>query len=173
MHGDLTFTATGAPCVTFEFDRDAVTLVPEWQGELEVTVKKYRKKRSKDANAYCWVLCDKIAAALTKPGTVMRKEEVYREAIRDIPGNKEAICLRDTAVEKFRELWNKNGIGWLTEEIDSKIEGCTTLWLYYGSSTYDSRQMSILIDRLVEEAKQLGIETATPAELARYKEEWK
>ncbi len=54
----------------------------------------------------------------------------------------------------------------------SKIEGCVNVVLYYGSSTYDTKQMSSLIDQLIFDAKELGIETATPQELARYKEEW-
>ena len=43
---------------------------------------------------------------------------------------------------------------------------------YYGSSQYNTKQMSRLIDMVVEGAKELGIETLTPEELARIKEEW-
>ena len=55
----------------------------------------------------------------------------------------------------------------------SKLPGCTNVILYYGSSSYDTEQMSSLIDLLVDDCKAQGIETATPDELARYKEEWK
>lgn len=41
-----------------------------------------------------------------------------------------------------------------------------------GSSEYDTVEMSHFIDRIVEEAKELGIETATPDELERMKQEW-
>ncbi len=55
---------------------------------------------------------------------------------------------------------------------DSKIEGYVNVRSYYGSSQYDTAQMSRLIDLIVQECRQQGIETATPQELARYKEEW-
>lgn len=45
--------------------------------------------------------------------------------------------------------------------------------LYFGSSSYDTVQMSRLIDLLIEDCKAQGIETATPDEIARYKEEWR
>ena len=45
--------------------------------------------------------------------------------------------------------------------------------LYYGSSTYDKPTMSRLIDNIVQDAKALDIETLTPDELERMREEWK
>jgi hypothetical protein len=51
----------------------------------------------------------------------------------------------------------------------SKINGCTNVILYYGSSTYNTAQMSLLIDHLVQDAKALGIETMTPQELEALK----
>lgn len=129
--------------------------------ELEVTVKKYRKRRSLDANAYFFVLADKVAAAM---GTT--KEEVYRHCIREIGGVSDTVCVRNEAVEHLREVWGQNGLGWQSETFPSKIEGCTNVVLYYGSSTYDTAQMARLIDNIIQDCKQLGIETATPDELA-------
>ena len=71
----------------------------------------------------------------------------------------------DRAVERLRESWEKNGIGWITETLDSKLDGCTNVILYYGSSTFDTKQMSVFIDSIVQDAKALGIETMTPQEL--------
>ena len=48
-----------------------------------------------------------------------------------------------------------------------------TVRAYYGSSTYNTRQMSRIIDAAVEEAKGMGIETLRPEEIARLKEEWR
>lgn len=130
--------------------------------ELDVTVKKFRHKRSLDANAYAWVLISKIAAELS-----VDKVIVYQKAIQEIGGVSETICIRNPAVPKFCESWQKNGLGWKTETFPSKFEGYTNVTVYYGSSTYDTKQMSLLIDHLVEDAKTLGIETLTPAELER------
>ena len=129
--------------------------------DLDITAKKHRKKRSLDANAYAWVLIGKIAEAMH-----IDRKEVYRDAIRSIGGNHEIVCVQDKAVESLRRGWESLGIGWQMETMPSKIKDCTTVFLYYGSSTYDTHQMSLLIDHLVQDAKALGIETLTPAELS-------
>lgn len=117
-------------------------------------LKEYRKKRSLDANAYAWTLIDKIAAAVR-----ITKTEIYRNAIKDIGGVSDTVCVKDEAVEKLRAGWSKNGLGWQTDIMQSKIPGCTNVVLYYGSSSYSTHQMSVLIDQLIEDAKALGIET--------------
>lgn len=134
-------------------------------GEYELV--KTKKRRSLDANAYAWVLIDKIAAAVRLP-----KEEVYRNAIKGIGGNSDTVCVKDEALDKLRQGWGKNGVGWQTETMPSKISGCTNVILYYGSSAYDVRQMSILIDRLIEDAKALDIETMPPDRLEALLNEW-
>lgn len=130
-------------------------------------VKQYRARRSLDANAYFWTLCSKLAEKLRLP-----KEEIYRECIKDIGGNSEIVCVKDDAVKKLRQGWEHNGLGWLTETFPSKLQGCTNVQLYYGSSTYDSKQMSDLISVVVEACKTNGIETMTPSELALLVERW-
>jgi len=130
-------------------------------------IREYRAKRSLDANAYFWVLCDRLAEETRIP-----KEEIYRHAIRDIGGNSETVCVPDAAVDKLRAGWAHNGLGWRSDTMPSKLKNCTNVILYYGSSTYDTRQMSRLIDNIVQDCHAVGIETATPQELARLKEGW-
>ena len=84
----------------------------------------------------------------------------------------EVVCVLDSAVDRLREGWEKQGLGWQTEVMDSKLPGCKNVILYFGSSTYDTKQMSLLIDHLVQDAQALGIETETPEQIARYKELW-
>lgn len=136
------------------------------QGEYQIT--KAKKKRSHDSNSYAWLLIDKIAEAVRLP-----KIEVYRNAIKGIGGVSDIVCVKNDAVEKLRHNWEKNGIGWTTETMPSKLDGCTNVVLYYGSSSYDVRQMSVLIDRLVEDARSLGIETMPPERLAVMMNEWR
>lgn len=124
---------------------------------VDVTVKPFRKKRSLDANAYAWVLIDKIAQRMR-----LTKAEVYRDHIRTIGGVSETVCVQDRAVERLRTAWSKNGLGWQSEPFPSKLDGCTNVTLYYGSSTYDTAQMSALIDSLVQTCKTLDIETMSP-----------
>lgn len=159
---DLAFGMNRKQRITIELDEDFRTSYDQFKDtDINLTVKKYRKPRSKDANAYAWVIIDKIAEALS-----ITKVEVYRRAIRDIGGVSEIVCVRDAAIQRLRDGWEHNGIGWQTETMPSKIEGCTNVILYYGSSTYDTKQMSTLIDHLVTDAKTLGIETMSPEELA-------
>lgn len=135
--------------------------------DLDIAIKPYRRRRSLDANAYAWVLIGKIAAAVG-----MSRESIYREAIRQIGGVSEIVCVKDEAVDKLRRSWAKNGIGWHTETLPSKLEGCTNVILYFGSSVYDTVQMSALIDRLMTDARELGIETMTPAQIENLMNLW-
>ena len=131
---------------------------PDKPWELDI----HRPLRSKEANQYMWVLADKLAKKLR-----ITKEDVYREAIRDIPGVSQIVCVQDDDVDGLSRLWKKRGLGWQVEDFPSKIKGCTNLILYKGSSEYDTAQMSTLIDYLVEECKAQHIETMSPDELAR------
>lgn len=135
-------------------------------GEYQIT--KTRKRRSLDANAYLWVLVGKIAHEVGLPS-----DEVYKKAIHEA-GVYTPLPIRNDAVEEFSRIWGAHGTGWIVDVLDdSKIPGYKLVRAYNGSSTYDTRQMSRLIDSVVQDAKALGIETLTPFELDRLKEEWK
>lgn len=135
--------------------------------DITFEIKQSRKGRSLSANAYAWVLIDKIAEK-----TGERKTDVYRQAIREIGGVSDTICVMDKAVERLREGWAKNGLGWQTDTLPSKVEGCTNVILYYGSSVYDTKQMAQLIDSLIQEAEALGIPTISDAETKRLLGNW-
>ena len=134
----------------------------------DLTVKEHRKKRSLDANAYAWVLIGKLADAMRIPPTI-----VYKNAIQDIGGNYEIIPIREEAVEKFKEVWEAQGLGWPCVDMGpSKIQGYRNLRAYYGSSTYDTRQMSQLIDAIIQDCKALDIETLSEEKLSAMMEVW-
>ena len=131
-------------------------------------IKEYRERRSLDANAYMWVLVGKLSGKLGLP-----PEEIYRAAIRDVGDNYEVMPVRNDALERWKAIWESNGLGWLCEEIGpSKLDGYTNVRNFYGSSAYDKAQMSRLISNIVQDCKALAIETLTQAELARLTEEW-
>lgn len=135
--------------------------------KLSIEIKPFRPRRSLDANAYFFVLADKLAEKLNTT-----KEDIYRNCIKEIGGVSETICVQDKAVDKLKEAWQERGLGWMVDTFPSKIEGCTNVILYYGSSTYDTAQMSRLIDNIVQECKDQGIETATPNEIANLLSLW-
>jgi len=172
----LQFNESGIPeiILTIPFNKaETVNSVQELKSivssgkTLDVEIKQHRNKRSLDANAYMWTLCQKIAEALHTT-----KEDVYKKAIREV-GQFEILAVREDATESFIRVWNSRGLGWYAEEMDSKIPGCKKIIAYYGSSVYDTKQMSVLIDYIVSECKELGIETMPPEELKALKNEWR
>lgn len=132
-----------------------------------IEIKEKKKKRSLDANAYCWVLLDRLASQLHES-----KTEIYKGYIKEIGGNSELVCVKSEAVERLCRMWERNGIGWLTDTMKSKLDGCTNVVLYYGSSVYDTVQMSRLIDMIVQDCIMFGIDTKDPEELERLVKEW-
>ena len=146
--------------------RDAARVAYQFQaGEYEL--RKAKQHRSLDANAYAWVLIDKLASALGLP-----KHEVYRNTIRDIGGVSTTVCVKEEAADTLMRKWIGKGLGWQAEAFPSKLPGCVNVLLHYGSSAYDTRQMSELVDKLIQDCKALGIETMPPDKLAALLEEW-
>lgn len=129
--------------------------------------KKYRERRSLDANAYAWVLLDKLAAALQ-----IDKETLYRRAVRNIGGNSTVVCVVEAAADKVIQSWEDHGLGWLAEKFESKIPGCVNVRLTYGSSVYDTEQMSRLIDYIIQDCEAVGIETKSPDEIKAMLKLW-
>lgn len=140
--------------------------IDQISGDCTVTLGPKRRKRSLDANAYLWVLCDQIATAIRST-----KEEVYRAAIKRV-GVVDVIPMREDAAAEWCRRWRSRGIGWVVETADAGLDGWVEVLAYWGSSTYSAAEMSRLLDDVIEEAKGLGIETATPEQLALMREEW-
>lgn len=148
-------------------ERESLSSLEELkEDKLSIEIKKYRKNRSLDANAYMWVLISKLEEKIN-----ISKDIIYKDAIRNI-GVYEVIPVKNEAVERFIEAWTKNGLGWVCETTKSKLEGYTNILAYYGSSTYNTAEMSRLIDFVVQECKQLDIETMSRIELDSLIESW-
>lgn len=132
-------------------------------------IKKLRKKRSKNANDLLWELCTQISERLSWSGLYKSKEEIYREHIK-VAGVCEYVAAPDRAVESLMEGWGKNGIGWFAEVVDfipgKEIQGCKKICLYYGSSSYDSAEMSRLLGSVIQEASDMGIEVMSESDRA-------
>lgn len=136
-------------------------------GLVNVEIKKAQKHRSMEANRYCWVLVDQIAAKLH-----LKRSEVYRHAIREIGGVSEEMFMKADAVPVFIGIWEKQGLGNQVEIVEHDDFGWVSLRVFYGSSTYDTAQMSALLDSLIQDAEALGIPTITPKEEARMLGKW-
>lgn len=132
-------------------------------------LKEKRKKRSLDANAYFWVLAGKLGAKLG-----ISPEEVYRQYIRDVADNYVIQPVRPDMLERWDRIWCVGHLGRMTEDMGPcrTISGYNNVRCFFGSSDYDTVQMSRLINLIVEDCKAQGIETLTPEELDRMKETW-
>lgn len=147
----------------------AMAIVRKHKDKLyDLEVKEHREKRSLDANAYAWVLIHKLAAAMR-----IKPLEVYREAVLNVGDNYTPMCVRDQDVDRHRRIWEANGDGWqCIDRGPSNVPGCRTIFAYYGSHVFDTKQMSRLIDGLIQDCKALDIETLPPDKLAVMVGEW-
>ncbi|HHV41627.1 MAG TPA: hypothetical protein GXX72_02105 [Clostridiaceae bacterium] len=133
---------------------------------LQAEIKQHRKRRSLDANSYAWVLMSKIADALNTS-----KDEIYIEMLKRY-GQREPQLLSVIAegVPAIMRATNNHCTEVGQSELNGKI--FVHLAILIGSSQYDSKQMATLIDGIVSECKELGIETMTPQELEGLKQTW-
>lgn len=137
--------------------------------KYELSIVKTKNKRSLDANSFCWHLLGKLAAVMKKKNT-----DIYREYIKETSAF-EIVPVKKDKIEHWERIWSSHGVGWLCEDLGEcrNIKGYHNVKSYYGSSVYDSKEMSHLIDMIVEDCKAQGIETETPEEIQRLKEMWK
>lgn len=153
----ITFTINERSAIFPEYEK--VRNCPK----LKIKVEKYREKRSLDANAYMWVQLQKMAEVIRSS-----KDEVYLQML-DKYGVFTHIIVKPKAVDRVKQEWRTvRDLGEVT------VNGVTgiQLQIYYGSSTYDTKEMSVLIDGVVSECQELGIETLPPDELRQMKERW-
>ena len=137
--------------------------------DYEIIIRVKRKKRSLDSNAYLWTLIGKLAEVLHSSPI-----DVYREYIRDY-GAYEIVPIREDAIERFIETWESRGNGWLCEDMGKckRTPGFHNIKTFYGSSKYNTKEMSRLIDAVVQDCKEQNIETLPPDELEHLKEMWR
>lgn len=135
--------------------------------KLSIKIDKYREKRSLNANAYAWKLITELAENQDLP-----KEEVYRKYIKEVGVCRQAE-IDEKAVDTLVHSWQLHGIGWFAERLDyGKNEGFVLIDLFYGSSCYNTAQMSRLINNIVQDCKAVGIQTKTPDEIANLLSLW-
>ena len=119
-----------------------------------------KEKRSRNANSYCWELLGKIAELNNIPVNA-----VYRSYIKDLSIFKQ-IKINKEATDTFITSWSMHGIGWIAEKVDEDGD-FDLINAYYGSSSYNSKQMSRFVDNIVQDCKSIGIQTLEDLELER------
>ena len=123
----------------------------------DVEIKIHREKRSLNANSYCWKLCTEIASAINSD-----KDSVY------------LLMLKRYGVSDLIPISNQVPIDDYIKyyDIESKTDKYTWYKIYKGSSKYDTKEMSVLLNGIVSECKEMGIPTKEDLEIERMVKEW-
>lgn len=146
---------TGKCVLTVEMTEGDAAAVDQLRGkDLAIDLKTYREKRSKTANGLLWACLGEIAAALGGD-----KWDYYLQALRKY-GQYTLVEVKEEAVDRFREIYRE------CEEIGRKGDRVHLL-CYFGSSTYNSKEFSVLLDGVIEDMKQAGLPTPTSEEMRR------
>ena len=155
---------TNKPTVSLEINElnDFKLMMDELNDKtLSIEVKQYRAKRSLNANNYAWKIITEIANIVRAS-----KDEIYLKMLKRYGQSDLISVLSHIPVEHYFKYYEEAG----ESELNGKM--FTHYRVYKGSSEFDSREMSIFIDGVVSEAKELGIQTETPDELAKMKSLW-
>ena len=172
----VAFTAAGTPLITFEVyeGQPALKMAQKYaEDKVNIKVTKHSEKRSLDANAYYWQLLTKLAAVLRISNSYAHNTMLRRYGVvEQIDGKPVFLVLPDTEEAEKKvdeaETYHIKPTSNVREGNDGQMY--RTYMLLKGSHEYTTAEMSRLISGLVDECKQCGIETMTPAELARLME---
>ena len=124
----------------------------------ELYVKK--KKRSKDQNSYFWELLQQLCFEMN-----LDVIQEYKKRVKEL-GIFKQWEIDTINVPTFEKLWSDRGLAWFTEKVE-EIGNKTIINAYYGSSSYNSKQMSRLLDNLVQDCKEVGIQALDMLEIER------
>ena len=167
---DLTIGRNRKQRITVEVDGDFRDSFDKLNGEeLTVEIKKYRRKRSLNANAYFHVLLNKISTETGESEESIKVRLVldYGPLAKNSDGTTLGFMVPATAdvatLYKYIKCFD-------TREINGTLFRCYLV--YKHTSDMDSKEMARLIDGAIQEARELGIETDTPEQLSRFKEQW-
>ena len=161
---DLTFNGDGTQNITVTVGANFREMFDTLKDkDVTVEIKNASNRRTNNQNAFAWKLIDEIAAA-----SHTKISDVYRNAIREIGGVSTMVGMKDDAIPVFRESWEKGHLGRQIEIIPGSTKpGWSNVKIFFGSSEFDTEQMSRMIDNLIQDAEALGIPTITEKELER------
>lgn len=133
-------------------------------------VKEYKEKRSNKANRYFWKLLTELCNEMN-----LDLIEEYKKRAKELGICRQWEIPADDA-NTFKVMWEYRGEAWFVDVLDTTYKEnieYKVINAYYGSSSYNSKQMARLIDNLVQDCKAIGIETKTPEEINSLLEGWR
>lgn len=125
-----------------------------------VDIHERRKHRSLSANSYMWVLLDKMARLLRNGET---KESLYLRFIRESGVFDARTFIKKSHYAAYKRFWEQKGLGFQCNVLQT-VGDFVNVICYFGSSTYTTKEMSDLLERIVSACEELGIQTMTPKE---------
>lgn len=131
--------------------------------KLKIKAVQYRKKRSLDANGLLWHCLGMMAAALRAD-----KWDVYLQMLKRY-GHYTYILAKPNAVEGVKEQWRESEV---IGEINVNGQKSVQMLCYFGSSTYNTKEFSVLLDGVISEMKEMGLDVPTPRDMERALEMW-
>ena len=138
---------------------------------LDISVSSHREKRSLSANAYYWVLVSKISDATHQSNAEVHNLLLRRYGVPEtIDGELITTFVPEDAEEDIlkKEIYHLKPTSFTKTGKDGKI--FRAYILMKGSSFFDTKEMSRLIDGATDEAKGMGIEVLPPEEIERMME---
>jgi hypothetical protein len=153
---------SGDKAVTISKLDKLLTKIASHNKPLKINLDEWKEKRSKTSNDYAWELLGKISQKIKMPAVDIYRRYVYELQI------KRQVKVDLSAADTIIKVWRQQGIAWLAEKIDEE-NGFARVDLYYGSSSFNTKQMYDLIQSIIADCQELGIETKTPDELAKLK----
>lgn len=131
--------------------------------QLSVSIAQFRQRRSLDANGFLWSLLGEMAAVLNTS-----KDELYLEMLARY-GVYTHVVVKPHVVERVKAEWRTCRV---LGEVTIKGQTGIQIQAFFGSSTYDSKEFSTLLNGVISEAKEIGISTITESEKQRLINEW-
>ena len=161
---EITFNGDGTQNITVTVGADfRETFDMLKDKKVRIDIKKASDRRTNNQNAYAWSLIDEIAAAKHE-----KISTIYRDSLKDVGGISTYVGMKDEAIPVFTEGWEKGHLGRQVEIIPGSTRpGWSNVKIIFGSSEFDTEQMSRLITNLIQDAEALGIPTITDKEAER------
>ena len=167
---DFVFGLNRKQRITVEIDNDfrnKYDLLKDF--DVEVTIQKYRQKRSKTANAYFHLLVNKVSQETGESEEQIKKRLVLSYGVHDTDDEGNTIGFKLPATVDVEKIYP------YVKCFDTRVENgkkFNCYLVYKRTSDMNTKEMSNIIDAIVSEAKELGIETDTPEEIAKQKAIW-
>lgn len=162
---------TGKPKISFLInDKDKLSDIEQLKGlKLKIEAKKHIKKRTINANNYFWKLLQELCE-LAEMDTI----EEYKRRVKEL-GIFRRFKIEKDNINTFKRMWSAQGVAWFCEISDTEYIGDTEFKIinaYYGSSSFNSKQMARLIDAVIQDCKVYGVETKSQLEIDSLLESW-